>query len=304
MKSKLFLLSFLMLLTVATNYAQTSASVAGIAVQGIARDNNNTARINEILSLSFRIYYLPNATIYEVSKTVKTDTFGVFSVVLEPGAANNVTIANNQAYLKISEGTTIISDEMLRQVPYAIAASYAITAKNEVPTGSIMPYIGANAPEGWVLCDGGALPSSATALIGMVGLNAPDLRGMFLRGAGDNGDAAYGDQISEHALKTFQTSSNKKHKHGVTDPEHTHLYNDIYFAEEKQFLEDRDKTLSFADISSSKSWGSGDTDEGNGGQIQFLRTSLYNATGVTVNIDGDQEESRPVNYAVNYIIKL
>ena len=290
MKSKLFLLSFLMLLTVATNYAQTSASVAGIAVQGIARDNNNTARNDKTLSLSFRIYYLPDATIYEVSKTVKTDAFGVFSVVLEPGAANNVTIANNQAYLKISEGTTIISDEMLRQVPYAIAASYAITAKNEVPTGSIMPYIGANVPEGWVLCDGGALPSSATALIGMVGSNAPDLRGMFLRGAGDNGDAAYSGQISEHAFKTFQSSDNKEHLHGVTDPEHTHDYDDLYYSEtDGPFLK-------------GKLYGSGDSDTGNGG-YSYMRTSESRATGITINSNGGSE-SRPVNYAVNYIIKL
>jgi hypothetical protein len=288
MKSKLFLLSFLMLLTVATNYAQTSASVAGIAVQGIARDNNNTARNDETLSLSFRIYYLPNATIYEVSKTVKTDAFGVFSVVLEPGAANNVTIANNQAYLKISEGTTIISDEMLRQVPYAIAASYAITAKNEVPTGSIMPYIGANAPEGWVLCDGGALPSSATALIGMVGSNAPDLKGMFLRGAGEN--LSYAGEIDQHGLKTFQFSDNKEHLHGVTDPGHNHDYDDAYFSEtDGPWL----KGLLY---------GSGDSDAGNGG-YQFTRTSQSRTTGITINKNGGSE-SRPINYAVNYIIKL
>lgn len=293
MKSKLFLLSFLMLLTVATNYAQ------GIAVQGIARDINNTARINATLSLSFRIYYLPDATIYEVSKTVISDAFGVFSVVLEPGVANNAIIANNQAFLKISEGTTIISDEMLRQVPYAIAASYATTAKNEVPTGSIMPYIGANAPAGWVLCDGGALPSTATALIGMVGSNAPDLRGMFLRGAGDNGDAAYSGQIYEHALKTFQSSDNKSHLHNQGS-----LVNSIAGRHNHGSTSTKNKLMESGIDTNKASLDNTD------GEPDLLRTfeipldgdHAHTISGSTGGSGGD--ESRPVNYAVNYIIKL
>jgi hypothetical protein len=281
MKSKLFLLSFLMLLTVATNYAQ------GIAVQGIARDINNTARIKATLSLSFRIYYLPDATIYEVSKTVTSDAFGVFSVVLEPGAANNVTIANNQAFLKISEGTTIISDEMLRQVPYAIAASYATTAKNEVPTGSIMPFIGADAPAGWVLCNGKALPTTATALIGMVGSNAPDLRGMFLRGAGDDGRP----ETETVDLQTIQGDEFKKHDHEVNDPAHNHAYGDIFHSEGGSGIK-----LDAAGT------GSGNTDSGNMG-YEIPRTSDRSFTGITINSNGGLE-TRPVNYGVNYIIKL
>ena len=57
MKSKLLLLSFLMLLMVTTNYGQTSASQAGIAVQGIARDGNNTAIANQSVSFTFELYY-------------------------------------------------------------------------------------------------------------------------------------------------------------------------------------------------------------------------------------------------------
>jgi len=51
MKSKILLLSFLTLFTIAINYAQSSASQAGIAVQGIARDANNTALTNKNISL-------------------------------------------------------------------------------------------------------------------------------------------------------------------------------------------------------------------------------------------------------------
>jgi hypothetical protein len=46
MKPKLFLL--LMLLYVATNYAQTSASVKGVSIQGIAYDNIHAGRVEGI----------------------------------------------------------------------------------------------------------------------------------------------------------------------------------------------------------------------------------------------------------------
>jgi hypothetical protein len=59
--------------------------------------------------------------------------------------------------LKIEEGTTIISDEPLNHVPYAIVASMSY------PNCPIM-FIG-TAPEGWALCNGSPLPTTATVLI-------------------------------------------------------------------------------------------------------------------------------------------
>ena len=280
MKSKLLLLSFLMLLTVATNYAQSSASQAGIAVQGIARNNNNTARISEVITLNFRIYHGANILIYEIAKMVTTDSFGVFSVVLEPGATNNILMTNNQAFLRISEGTTIISDEILRQVPYAIAAA------NGVPTGSIMPYIGTTAPDGWLLCDGLTNVPQPSALYNLIGSTTPNLRGMFLRGTGTspvNSEAG-------PALKTMQGDELKSHNHATTENPHTHNYDDIYFAE------------STGQIALPNSLGANGSDRDNKG-FEISRTSAAARTGLTINNNGGTE-TRPVNYGVNYIIKL
>lgn len=296
MKSKLFLLSFLMLLSVATNYAQ------GIAVQGIARDANNTARVSKVLNLTFKIYYLPDVeanTIYEDTKSVTTDAFGVFSAVLEPLAERNFLIANNYTLLRISEGSTIISDELLRQVPYAIAAS------NGVPVGSIMPYMGATAPTGWWLCDGTTLPATATALKallkidGNTGDKTPDLRGMFLRGASDNGDPALHPSISEHNVGTIQHSSNKSHLHNqgtlVTsrNEKHNHGSNSTEYKVMRSGIDTNKASL-----------------DNTVGEPDLLRTyeipldgdHIHIITGETGNT-GDIE-SRPINYAVNYIIKL
>ncbi|NCG04156.1 MAG: hypothetical protein GWO82_02350, partial [Bacteroidetes bacterium] len=114
-----------------------------LAIQGIAR-NNNGAKINQNITLTFELYYLdvannPNAT-FQAAKTLTTDGFGVFSTTIDLNRATESVISNNEMYLKISEGNTIISNEKLKTVPYATSAL------NGVPTGSIMPYMGNSAP--------------------------------------------------------------------------------------------------------------------------------------------------------------
>lgn len=303
------LLSFLMLLTVAIISAQSSANVAGIAIQGIARDNNNTARTSATISLTFRIYYGSNVAIYEVTRTVTTDAFGVFSAVLEPGETNNIVIANTQAYLRISEGSTTISDEKLKQVPYAIAAT------NGVPTGSIMPFVGTTAPIGWVMCDGSAIPSDAsgTALIAILGGNStPDLRGLFLRGAGKNTNYA---EIDANTLKGVQGSDNKSHNHtGNTSNDGNHYHN--MFTREtsgsgQAFIGSAATSDELYKVSPRR--------DGNGEWKAELMYSPNQTNDVIdkgrTSTNGDHShsfttatsgttESRPINYGVSYIIKL
>lgn len=285
MKSKLLLLSLLMLLAVATNYAQS-----GIAIQGIARDNNNTAKTNAMIVLEFTIYHLPDVQIYNVSQTLNTDSFGVFSTVIIPGDDNETIIANNQAYLKIEEGSSIISDEPLRHVPYAISAN------NGVPTGSIMPFVGKVAPTGWVLCDGSTLPSGSEKLKEILGANnAPDLRGMFLRGTG----TSIVNGKNGPSLKATQGDDNKAHTHaaGTLDTEggaHTHKF--------------KESAGRYADI------GGGGSFQRDGYVNDVIRDTETEklADGITEGHDhtivgntGEVgTESRPVNYGVNYIIKL
>ncbi|GHV40067.1 hypothetical protein FACS1894187_20610 [Synergistales bacterium] len=56
------------------------------------------------------------------------------------------------------------------------------------PVGAVEAYLGMDAPEGWLLCDGREIPKGAVydTLRKMVGNNVPDLRAQFLRGL-DNG---------------------------------------------------------------------------------------------------------------------
>lgn len=286
MKTKL-LLMLCLFFTAISNYAQSSASQSGIAIQGIARDANNTAIANQSISLDFTLYYLNDSsnpqTIYNVTRNVTTDAFGVFSDVIDPTAVNSSLIANNATYLKIMKGGETISDEKLRHVPYAIAAN------NGVPTGSIMPFIGTVAPEGWALCNGALLPTTATALIKLIGNNAPDLRGMFLRGAGQNANNANAAEIVPNTLNNVQTSTNKSHTHTgttSTNGEHNHTESVTYVYDP-------------ANVDGGF--------EGGGNKIgrrnaQTSSNGNHNHT-FTTNADGTTE-SRPINYGVNYIIKL
>ncbi|MBF4519002.1 tail fiber protein [Flavobacterium sp. ANB] len=290
MKSKLLLMLCFFCATI-SNYAQSSATQSGIAVQGIARDANNTAIINQTINLTFTLYYLDASSIeqpiYKITKNLTTDAFGVFSDVIDPTSVNNNLFANNIAYLRIEKGSDVISDEKLRHVPYAISAN------NGVPTGSIMPFIGTVAPEGWALCNGGALPATAKALIALVGNNAPNLQGMFLRGTGTspvNGQAG-------PALKGTQDDSFESHNHSasVNDPGHTHGYGDIFYSEGGKG----------GTVNVTSGIGiNGNTDNDNMG-LEIRRTTDGSGTGISVstgNTGGN--ETRPVNYGVNYIIKL
>lgn len=81
---------------------------------------------------------------------------------------------------------------------FALKAKVLEQIKNAAPAGTIIASAAANAPEGYLLCDGSALSRSAySALFTAIGtaygagdktttFNIPDLRGEFLRGA-DNG---------------------------------------------------------------------------------------------------------------------
>ena len=88
MKKSILILFFLAAFFSVKNVnAQANVTASGISIQGIARDENNSALSNiDQLSLNFRIYYLDASNaevlILNESNNVKTDNFGVFSYVM------------------------------------------------------------------------------------------------------------------------------------------------------------------------------------------------------------------------------
>ena len=292
MKKSYLLLEFitLLLLSISNSGAQTNVTSSGMSIQGIARDDKNEALANiDQLDLTFMVYYLVGSStspteILRSTATVRTDNFGVFSYVLNISMDHYNLISNQSSYLRVSSGSVIFSDEKLQAVPYAIHA------QNGVPTGTIVAFIGSVAPSGWLLCDGSAIPNTpfTANLKTLLGANnTPDLRAMFLRGAG-NGNGKIGPTLKEvvqddikshlHAVN-INTNTTGNHNHTVT------FQNDNYDGR-----------------------GGGNTGlEDDNGDYRTLTSSTagnhsHNVNGNTANTGG--AETRPINYGVNYIIKI
>ena len=280
----------------------------GIAVQGIARDANNTAYTGENVILTFEMYYMNvNAEVGVYTSqptTVSIDSFGVFSHVITLGEDEAVLTQfnNRQLWLRISAGDTVISNEVFKRVPYAYAA------RNGVPTGSIMPFIGTTAPLGWLLCDGGTIDEvpHTLALRDLLGgvSTTPNLQGMFLRGAGTSPLSTTTAVKEGPALMSTQEDSNKSHIHNkgslTMDIKGNHNHHITYGGK----TYNRVVTVGTTDAVTAS------TVDATNGELDVINSSVMPTRGdhkhnITGNVGGSGgAESRPVNYGVNYIIKL
>ncbi len=285
---------FILLLSKNTS-AQTNVTSSGMSIQGIARDENNAALANiDQLALVFTVYYLGAGNSEQVILTktanVKTDNFGVFSYVLDIDQSQYSQISSQSAYLKVLQGSVVFSNEKLQAVPYAIFA------QNGVPTGSIMPFIGTVAPKGWLLCDGSSFPDNAThanlkALLGST--TTPKLQGMFLRGTGTAASGKAGP-----ALKAVQQDDVKSHLHAVdintnSAGSHNHTGANGFNRVLKQ---DGTSTANSTDNSSNE-------------PNLYLSSPIATDGAHTHQVKGETgatgtTETRPINYGVNYIIKV
>ena len=160
------------------------------------------------------------------------------------------------------------------------------------PPGTILPYAGDNAPDGWLLCNGATVSRSTYGgLFSVVGtrfgygnnsstFHLPDFRGRFLRGRA-GGVGRDPDRNSRTAMNPGGATGDAVGS--VQEDQflsHSHGYQDIYYSE------------GGGPVSVPNNLGSGDTDHDNGG-YQMGRTS--SAAGGS--------ETRPLNANVNYIIK-
>jgi len=277
--------------------AQTTVLSSGMSIQGIARDASNQASANMDQDLVFTVYYYIGASstptvIQTRTATVKTDNFGVFSYVFVIDQAQFNLISTNSSYLKVSNSASVVfSDEKLQTVPYAIYA------QNGVPTGAIMPFIGSVAPIGWLLCDGTAIPSGSFYynLRNLAGANTPDLRAMFLRGAG-TGNGKVGP-----AVKEVVQDDVKSHLHAVAlttsnDGAHYHSLNRRSNPDSGAYDGGDSKVTEESAVTTNRSI--------IGQFTTFTAGSHTHTVNGNTAVNGSATETRPINYGVNYIIKL
>lgn len=288
------LLAVLLLAATFNVFAQANVTSSAISVQGIARNDQSNAVVNSTIAVTAELYYFNSTapttpvTILSRSGNITTDAFGLFAYVVDISSSDFVRVSNSEAWIKISSGGVTFAQEKLMTVPYAIHA------QNGVPTGSIMPYAGTTAPAGWLLADGRAIPSGDqyTALKAIFGTNVPDLKGMFLRGAGTNTNTVYAgpalkatqtDELKSHlhAAGTLATSSAGNHRHSRTTNDQASGDGDGAIAWNNMDNEALNNQTVYTDYA---------------GDHTHIISGNTATTGST--------ETRPVNYGINYIIKI
>lgn len=137
-----------------------------------------------------------------------------------PPAGSKVTVVSNnlvRAYDIVPSDGSVTTNKIVDQ---AVITSKLTTdiQYSLVPTGAIMPFYRSTAPDGWLVCDGSAVPVQYTSLIALVGANTPNLRGMFIRGWSSSTSTTSRDPLSgSRTLGSVQEDALKTHTHSY-DP--------------------------------------------------------------------------------------
>jgi microcystin-dependent protein len=135
-------------------------------------------------------------------------------------------------------------------------------------TGAIMPFYRPTAPDGWLICDGSAIPTQYTALTALVGANTPNLQGQFIRGLTTNLSTTSKDPLSaSRTLGSTQEDVFESHTHNIANG-------------------DSPINIALGSVSGTTS-----------------KTFQYTDTGTTPIIATGGTETRPVNVALLYCIK-
>lgn len=179
----------------------------------------------------------------------------------------------------------------------------------QTPIGTIQAFAGdtLKIPKGWILCRGQKLNKydfpQYTDLYDVIGnywggssgsdFKLPDFRGMFLRGAGTNGNKtmANGSNYSGGNLANYSLDQYQGHFHSINDPGHAHNVDNT----------------SVPNAAGGRQW-----NLISGTPYTTTNTSSVNVTNITVTSsinDGTNGtprvglETNPTSYSINYIIK-
>jgi microcystin-dependent protein len=196
------------------------------------------------------------------------------------------------------------------------------TIPGGIPTGTVVKYAANSAPSGWVICDGSLYgraaldPSPQVSLFGVIGTTygigdgltnfaVPDLRGRFVRGFDSLGTldplrvfgSAQADLFKSH---DHTAGAESAHTHvfsgttGVDSPDHTHAYTRSAFTSSRSTGGSGAATSEYAANTGGASTRHAHTYSGT--------TGAGTSHTHTISLQGGAE-TRPVNLAMNYIIK-
>lgn len=179
----------------------------------------------------------------------------------------------------------------------------------DLPPATVHAFAGTTAPEGWAMCDGSEVSRTEyAALFAAVGttygvgdgldtFNLPDMRGQFLRALDDMGTAqgAAGVDVDGTARTVGQPQAQATRKNGLTATQasHRHLEGNVGVGS----IDNNYNRYGRVGGQTTKNRPSGSSSTSTGA------TYTQTVTPAITIADGDTE-TRPINMAVNYIIKL
>lgn len=252
----------------------------------------------DFTAVSFRVYYTDdlNTPIYNYLNNTPAavnfnSTTGEISYTLT-GIAQTRKSLTAKVFLNAGgTGTAYLEKEF-----------YTSQTKTLPPIGAIIPYYGSAASAssaelgGWFLCDGRSIasisddilfPDEKAALQAVIGANLPDLRGLFLRGTDPNGTY---DPTANRAIGDIQTNGFAAHTHNY-DKTDTPT-GGVNVTLSTNTIDVTDDGTSQVTVLQSASLNSGN----------HSHNLTYTPTA-TSSTGGGLSETRPVNAAVNYLIK-
>ncbi|MFT3738777.1 MAG: tail fiber protein [Breznakibacter sp.] len=155
--------------------------------------------------------------------------------------AGNTTLTGNAAVggnttldgtVQVDGTSATLPNATSVSAPNATVTGNNFVGYGTIPLGGIIMWSGNDVPDGWVLCHGGTVTDSQSA---MYSKPIPDLRGRFIVGSGQNsGPDSRETENPSYAIGnkgginkyTLSEAEMPKHKHDVKDLGHTHKFTD------------------------------------------------------------------------------
>jgi microcystin-dependent protein len=259
-------------------------------------------------TLSITKTYSDGSTLFEADlDNIRTSLSTFFNTTkIDSDNIQNNGITGAKLTTSCADGSTLeYSGTSLRIKDGGVTAA-KLASGVALPSGMISPYGGTSAPTGWLLCDGSNVSRTDYASLftaigtafgsgnGSTTFSLPDLRGRFIRGrdgdtnrdpdrasrtamssggnTGDNVGSVQGDATAVNGLSAT-AASNGNHNHNVTS--------------------DANSTAG-----ATRAWYSGN-DTGTTTEV----TSTDGEHSHTITLDSSNNETRPLNAYVNFIIK-
>lgn len=164
--------------------------------------------------------------IYGTGTNAETNLEEQFAIVPYGGKFPN-PLSYNTAMYGAQQNQSKVLEKLLENIPTSISLLEYLKEyvnsliKDPVPAGTIMLYNGSVAPEGWAICDG----TNGT----------PDLRGVFVIGAGTNSVTGTTYSLEEEGKRvpSVNHGTEKVTLDNANIPPHNHTFQDIVFNRDK-----------------------------------------------------------------------